>query len=342
MKSKELLFLIISVIILSSCSAKTDDKLNDKKDSENIAEEKLSKSNTEITVEQIINEIKIESEIKEDVELSDIKKIQDTYYAVVKVNTAELSDQYYMLWKYDGLAAELLLKGKIIEILTSDNYYFVNYCESFSGSNNYRIVKYDHNDENYEKVIYQGDSLKFSFSPNSEYMCIQDNNEIIILDKNHEILFKNKLYNNAENADDGFHPVEIKFIGWKKDNKKLWVATGWSPHVMAFHLIDIENSNIDTFYSGESYNLIDIALNPDNNCIVYSTYPGFYESGAYDEFMNNETKIYLYLLNIITGEKIEISTSVTKKFEPEWVSDKIIEYNDPDGFTRLTFNIDGY
>lgn len=354
MQRKALLVLIFLVIILSSCSIETEEKLIDKKDYSNPEEKEVNnndienavggkinnKEDSEITVEQIINDIKIESGITEDIELSDIKKIQDTYYVVVKVNKAEIIDQYYMLWKYNK-TKEMLLKGKVIEILTLNNYYFVNYRENFSDNSNYRITKYNHNDESYKKIIYEGKSLEFSFSPNNEYILIQDDNEIIILDENYEILFNNKVYNNAENVYD-HHPVEVKFISWSKDNKQLWVATGYNAYVMTFHRIDIENSTLNTYYSGEGYGITEIALNPDNGCIAYSTKPEFYESGAYDEFMQNQTKVYLYFLNLQTNEKIEISSSVTRGFRPEWINNKEFEYNDPNGFTRLTFNIDDY
>jgi hypothetical protein len=356
MKIKVLLFLIFSVIILSSCSVKTEEKLNGIKDSENAELEKIN-NNTENPeeeilnnkehdkiIEQIVNDIRMESGVTEDIELSDIKRIQDTYYVVVKVNKPDLTDQYYMLWKYNNTSKEMLLKGNIIEISSIDNYYYVNYLED--SGDKYRIIKYNHDDESYEKIIYEGSSLKFSFSPNNEYMYIEahnqlDNTEIIVLDENYEIIFKNKIYNNAENEYDP-HPVEVKFIKWSKDNNKLWVATGWNAYVMTFHMIDMENSTLETYYTGENYGITEIDLNPDNGCIAYSTKPEFYESGAYDEFMKNQTTVYLYFLNLFTDEKIEISSSVTRGFRPEWVNNKEIEYNNPDGFMRLTFNIDDY
>lgn len=291
-------------------------------------------------MDRIINDIKNKLEIYKDIKLADIKKIQDTYYVVVKVNEAEMTDHDSMLWKYDMLP-ELLLTGNAIDILSMDNYYFVSYRESLQYGTKYTITMYDHYDENYEKVIYEGGFSKFTFSPNNDYMYIQNDNEVIILDKDYEILFKNKLYNNAENIEDG-HYVDMQFISWTKDNKKLWVATGYHAYVMTFHLIDIENSTQDTFFTGESYGITEIALNPDNNCIAYSTKPEFYESSAYDEFHANQTIVYLYFFNLVTNEKIEISKSVTRGFRPKWVSNKIFEYNDPDGFMRLTFNIDDY
>ena len=355
MKSKVFL-LIFLVVILSSCSFQTD-KASDKNDLENIeglndedtdeelnngiTEEELnSKENHADILDRIINDIKNKSEIYKDIKLADIKKIQDTYYVVVKVNEAEMTDHDFMLWKYD-MSPELLLIGNAIDILSMDNYYFVSYRESLKYGTKYTITKYDHYDENYEKVIYEGGFSKFTFSPNNDYMYIQNDNEVIILDKDYEILFKNKLYNNAENIEDG-HYVDMQFISWTKDNKKLWVATGYHAYVMTFHLIDIENSTQDTFFTGESYGITEIALNPDNNCIAYSTKPEFYESSAYDEFHANQTIVYLYFFNLVTNEKIEISKSVTRGFRPKWVSNKIFEYNDPDGFMRLTFNIDDY
>ncbi|MDD4046086.1 MAG: hypothetical protein PHE34_02960 [Tissierellia bacterium] len=356
MKIKVLLFLIFSMILLSSCSAETEEKLNGIKDSEiteiekinnnneNPEEEILNNKEHDEIIEQIVNDIRMESGVTEDIELSDIKRIHDTYYVVVKVNKPDLTDQYYMLWKYNNTAKEMLLKGNIIEIAAKDNYYYVNYLED--SGDKYRIIKYNHNDESYEKIIYEGSSLKFSFSPNNEYMFIEahnqvDNTEIIVLDEDYGILFKSSIYNNGENVYD-HHPVEIKFIKWSKDNTKLWVATGWNAYVMTFHLIDIENSTLKTYYTGENYGITEIDLNPNNGSIAYSTKPEFYESGSYDEFMQNQTPIYLYFLNLYTGEKVEIAKSITMGFRPKWINNKEIEYNNPDSFMRLTFNIDDY
>lgn len=355
MKSKVFLLMFL-VVILSSCSFQTD-KSSDKNDLENteglidedayeelnkgITEEELnSKESHADILERIINDIKNESEVYKDIILKDIKKIQGTYYVVVKVNEAEMTDHDYMLWKYD-MSPELLLTGNSINILSADNYYFVSYRESLEYDTKHTITKYDRDDENYEKVIYEGGFSKFSFSPNKEYMYIQNDNEVIILGKGYEILFKSKLYNNAENIEDG-NFVDMQFINWSKDNKKLWVATGYHAYVMTFHRIDIENSTLNTFFTGESYGMTEISLNPDNGCIAYSTKPEFYESSAYEEFHNNQTIVYLYFLNLETNEKIEISKSVTKGFRPKWVNSKIFEYNSPEGSTRLTFNIDDY
>lgn len=355
MKSKVFLLMFL-VVILSSCSFQTD-KSSDKNDLENIeglndedtdeepgngiTEEELnSKENHADILDRIINDIKNESEIYKDIKLADIKKIQDTYYVIVKVNEAEMTDHDYMLWKYD-MSPELLITGNSINILSKDNYYFVSYRKDLKYGTEHTITKYDNNDENYEKVIYEGGFSKFSFSPNKEYMYIQNDNEVIILGKDYEILFKNRLYNNAENIEDG-HFVDMQFINWTKDNKKLWVGTGYNASVMTFHLIDIENSTLDTFFTGENYGIMEIALNPDNGYIVYSTIPVFYESDAYNEFRNNQTIVYLYFLNLKTDEKIKITKSVAKSFRPKWINNKTFEYKDPDGDMRLTFNIDDY
>ena len=89
MKIKVLLFLIFSVILLCSCSVETEEKLNGIKDSENTEIEKINnnenleekilnnKEHDEI-IEQIVNDIRMKSGVQEDIELSDIKRIQDT------------------------------------------------------------------------------------------------------------------------------------------------------------------------------------------------------------------------------------------------------------------------
>ena len=76
-------------------------------------EELNSKENHADILDRIINDIKNKLEIYKDIKLADIKKIQDTYYVVVKVNEAEMTDHDSMLWKYDMLP-ELLLTGCLL------------------------------------------------------------------------------------------------------------------------------------------------------------------------------------------------------------------------------------
>ena len=164
MKSKVFL-LIFLVLILSSCSFQTDNKASDKNDlnieeklnaedaaegqnNENTDEEFNNKENHADILDRIINDIKNESEIYKDIKLADIKKIQDTYYVLVKVNEAEMTDHDYMLWKYD-MVPELLLTGNAIDILTLDNYYYISYRESLKNGTKHTITMYDQNDENY-------------------------------------------------------------------------------------------------------------------------------------------------------------------------------------------------
>jgi PBP1b-binding outer membrane lipoprotein LpoB len=106
MKIKLLVFLIFSLIIFSSCSVATEKEIQGIEDSQNTEEEKVNNNAIEIEekvidnkghdeiLEQVIKDIKVESGVKEDIELSDIKRIQDTYYVVVKVNKPDIVDSY--------------------------------------------------------------------------------------------------------------------------------------------------------------------------------------------------------------------------------------------------------
>jgi|LSQX01.2.fsa_nt_gb hypothetical protein len=95
LKSKLLwVFLIFSVMILGSCSLASKEKLNtieNYKDTEigkvnnkkNETEEIINSKKHDEILEQIVNDIKVESGVEEDIELSDIKRIRDTYYVIV-------------------------------------------------------------------------------------------------------------------------------------------------------------------------------------------------------------------------------------------------------------------
>jgi len=63
---------------------------------------------------------------------------------------------------------------------------------------------------------------------------------------------------------------------------------------------------------------------------------------SYNEFLNSKAIVYLYLKNLLTNEKIQISTSITKKFNPKWIDDKTIEYNDTVSEGRIIYKMDNY
>jgi len=326
------LILVLVVILCSSCKNSNKNVVGNNQTGE---------EDYELIKAQILNEIKSKSNIQ-NIVMSDIRKIQGTYYVVVEENSEDMLNRYFKLWKYNkDKESELLLEGKKIKLLTKDNYYYVNYYKDFDGKFKNEIIKYDNNNEEYEKKIYVGESLEFNISPNNEYMCVENNNEIIILNNNDEIVFEQVLYNNSGNVEEN-SGVEIKINDWTKDSKQLWVATGLHAWLTTFHIIDVEKLTIKTIHSDKAYGISEIDLNTDNGCIVYSTHPEFLDVDSYNEFLNSKTIVYLYLKNLLTNEEIQISTSITKKFNPKWIGDKTIEYNDTVSEGRIIYNMDNY
>jgi hypothetical protein len=80
-------------------------------------------------------------------------------------------------------------------------------------------------------------------------------------------------------------------------------------------------------------------FDPVKGRIVSSDFPPLYDTMSADEFRASKATVTLFTYDLETKRKQVIATSVTKKFNPKWIGDDTVEYDNPKGKGRLTRRI---
>jgi hypothetical protein len=77
-------------------------------------------------------------------------------------------------------------------------------------------------------------------------------------------------------------------------------------------------------------------LNPNTGKVVFSDLPMFFAVDQQDEFIASGEAVNLYVYDLVSQNLQEIAVSQAKEFDPLWLDDTTIEYNDPVGESRIT------
>ena len=80
-------------------------------------------------------------------------------------------------------------------------------------------------------------------------------------------------------------------------------------------------------------------MNANTGQIVYSDYPDFFETGLSQQFIDNATKVHLFLYDLNTQALQTIATSTARHFSPKWLDNATIEYDDPNGGARIEYTV---
>jgi hypothetical protein len=77
-------------------------------------------------------------------------------------------------------------------------------------------------------------------------------------------------------------------------------------------------------------------LNPNTGKVVFSDLRMFFAADQYNEFKASGEAVTLYVYDLETKSLQQIAVSKAEEFEPLWLDDTTIEYNDPVGDGRTT------
>jgi len=207
-------------------------------------------------------------------------------------------------------------------------------------SNDWTDELWVYTDKNQGKKILSNKGFTYLVNPSASKIAIKygDSNplKINVIDKNGNIL---KQYNQDNFKDIKQFVASLDLVEWENDNI-LWLLLGGGS--LNYQNISSLDTSLDkaTTYDLSKLNIgAELEFNAKLKKIAYSTFPVMFDSTTADEFIKSGQKVYLYLYDLNTKSSKLISTSVVKAFKPQWISDTIIEYNDPNSDKRITLQI---
>ncbi len=80
-------------------------------------------------------------------------------------------------------------------------------------------------------------------------------------------------------------------------------------------------------------------LNPNTGLLVCSDYPVILDIIDYEHFMSEERTVHLFLYDFKNQDLKIIDTSKNESFDPVWIDDNSIEYNNPNGEGRVIYQL---
>ncbi len=297
-------------------SMELNEIINNYKNNENIEDSIIEKSNTEV------------------LNILHVKEISGTYYIVLTVKSDEFSKE--QLWQYDeDSAPTLLVEGIDINIETRNQYLYCNVLKKTS-SDEYveEVLKFDN--ENNESLIYKGKNVEISSSPDGEYLIIIENlykdsknvSNLKILDKNDKVIFDEIIELELF--------TELKPYGWNKS--KVWSVFTYTGDSMKFLILDTKSFEYEVLKTS-FFQCFEYELNIRTGWICYSDFPQLRDIYNYNDFINSNKKVNLFLYNIYTNEKIKIATSIAKPFDPKWIDDYTFVYKNPVNNERVLYKL---
>lgn len=184
------------------------------------------------------------------------------------------------------------------------------------------------------KELYSGRHFSYLISPDQEYIALNEDNRIIILDINGEVLYEYKDIFDLKDEAEG-----LNIVKWSADSTSLWINKRNLSKIEAFYKINIKEVK---YWEYDVRNLgfdFDYDLNANNGKIAYSNYPMLFDVWSVYEFENSNDKVSLYIYDLEEKTDYFVCDNIAKSFEPKWINDSKLEYYSASTYIREIIEI---
>ena len=194
------------------------------------------------------------------------------------------------------------------------------------------------------KFLYSEKGLTFRVSPNSNLIAIAFNpsgfgsgNKLHFLDSSGNVI---KKFNAEELGNIGeYH--QLMPLDWSSDGKLFWSVFHAGASAKNYIRVTVKDWQVAS-YNISNIDILDMMesdLNPNTGILAYSNHPPIFDAGTSEQFQNSGKTVTLFLYELYTRKTQAIASSTAKYFRPEWLSNDILEYNNPDNAGRLYYKI---
>jgi hypothetical protein len=270
-----------------------------------------------------------------------VEIVPDTYEVLLKVNTQDSNKTDVYLKNLENNVEEFFLT-------ISDVYREHAKSAEYHNGNLYiiRRVGYDgypdedfsdelwrYNSQKRGTELYSTKGLSFSVKPDETRIAIKADETIVFLDNSGEALRSFQEEDLVEDSGNVLAYAYLDFLAWRGDSV-------WLTNTHTGKLRGLTKINVNT-YVAKKYDLGNLSigkeytLNVDLEKVAYSNYPVFLEVEAFEEYERSGAEVILKVYDLNTKNSEFIASSITKEFEPKWINENILEYNNPNGVDRV-------
>jgi hypothetical protein len=128
-------------------------------------------------------------------------------------------------------------------------------------------------------------------------------------------------------------------IQWSADGSQFWGDLQIEATPKTIYQVSVSDWSVKKFDVAPLNIGDEFELNANTGQIAYSDYPFLFEVNSNQQFIDNGTKVHLFLYDLNTQALQTIATSIARLFSPKWLDNTIIQYNDPNGAARIEYKI---
>ena len=135
-------------------------------------------------------------------------------------------------------------------------------------------------------------------------------------------------------------PAHLGLVEWSKDGREFWGVISAGPSPQTFYRIEVSSWQTTLYDISELAIPEEYDLNVNTAKLVYSDCPQIYVADDAEEFAKSQQQVTLFVYALNSQSTQTIATAVAKCFNPRWLDDSTIEYNDPGGDDRITYTVE--
>ena len=192
-----------------------------------------------------------------------------------------------------------------------------------------------YNQQKQGQKLYSVRGLDFRVSDDEKLIAIITNEEFILLNNSGskiKTFQSNEVVANPEKNS----PI-FGFLAWGQN--VIWLDNTFGPSLTGLAKINTTN------YAVTKYDLSglpagsEFTINVYKEKIAFSNFPAMFDVDSAQEYERSGAKVNLIVYDLSSKSQQTIATSITKKFEPKWLDETTLEYNNPNGTGRITKQI---
>jgi|GEM_PF-1643279 len=276
----------------------------------------VSKPNGQSISYSVVVKENSKDKTKTDVFLKDPKTDQETFY----ITLSDIHRNHYHNAEYHN-----------------GNLYIIHRTGGDSGyetNPNWKDELWRYNQQKQGQKLYSVRGLDFRVSDDEQIIAIVTNEELNLLNNSGN---KIKTFQSSEVVANSQNSPMFGFLAWGP--KSILLDNTFGSRLAGLTKIDTTNYAVTKYDLSGLPTGPEFAINVYKEKIVFSNYPAMFDADSAQEYERSGAKVNLVVYDLKSKAQQTIATSIVKQFEPKWIDENTLEYNNPNGTGRLTKQI---
>jgi len=135
-------------------------------------------------------------------------------------------------------------------------------------------------------------------------------------------------------------PARLALLDWSDNGKTFWGYMHAGPSPQTIFRINTDSWQVALYDVSDLSIPWEYDLNVDTAKLAYSDCPQMYVAEDAEAFARSQRRVTLFVYDLDSGRRQIVATAVAECFQPRWLDDTTLEYNDPEDGGRTTYVVE--